>query len=158
MIESIETLATEHLRLQNGQTMTLSDLHETLLDELGPGAGTYHQLYQRLKRSSHRFVLFERPNPVYPGAFPDECRSDYERALRTAGLDLSPVVTLVPQNDESSDVLGVLRETLLTMSKALASEELVASELLETVNALQQARWPRDEVPRPTSRLPRPRR
>ena len=158
MIDSIETLATEQLRSHNGQTMTLSDLHATLVDELGPAAGTYHQLYQRLKRSRHRFVLFERRNAVYPGEFPDECRTDYERALRTAGFDLSPVVTLAPESDESSDVLSTLRETLLTLSKTLASEDAVASELIETVNALEQAPWPRDEAPQPTSRPRRPRR
>jgi hypothetical protein len=158
MIDSIETLATEQLRLHNGQTMTLSDLHATLVDELGLAAGTYHQLYQRLKRSSHRFVLFERPSAVYPSEFPDEWRSDYERALRTAGLDLSPVVTLVPQSDEADDVLSTLRETLLTLSKTLQSDEAVASELIETVNALEQVPWTRGEVQQPTSRPRRPRR
>lgn len=152
MIDSIEVLVTEHLRLRNGQTTTLSTLHANLIDEIGPAAGTYHQLYQRLKRSTHRFALFERPNPVYTVSWPDDCQAEYERALRKAGVDLSPVITLVPETDDEPEcVFTTLRATLLALSQELQADAAMANEVMGAITALQQIPRLRDEAPRPTS-------
>lgn len=158
MIDSIEALVTEQLRLRTGRTMTLSTLHTNLVDEIGPAAGSYHQLYQRLKRCSHRIAMFERPNVVYTVSWPADCQADYERAMRQAGVDLSPLVTLVPtQDDEPESVFSTLRATLLTLSKELQADATLANEVIGAVMALQEVPQVHAEKRRPTSR-PRGRR
>jgi hypothetical protein len=152
VINSIEALVTEHLRRRNGQTTTLSALHANLVDELGAAAGSYHQLYQRLKRCSQRIAVFERPNPVYAVSWPEDCQADYERAMRGAGVDLSPVVTLVPEpDDEAESVFITMRATLLTLAKELQSDAALANEVIGAVMALREVPQVRAETPRPTT-------
>jgi hypothetical protein len=159
MLESIEVQAAEQLRLQHGQTMSLSTLHDRLVDELGPSAGTYHQLYVTLKRARQRFAVLERAHTTYAGVWPERLRDDYESALQGAGVDLSPVVTLVPYGSEDpvNGILESLRSTLAAFATELQADPVAAAEMIGTITALQALPRLRAATPRTTTRPRGPR-
>ena len=160
MPESIEVLCAERLRMLPCQTMSLNCLHDTLLNEFGPAAGSYHQLYLTLKRSRQRFAVLERAHTAYAGVWPERLRDDYEHALQSAGVDVSPVVTLVPSasEDSVSNVLELLRVTLAAFATELQADPVAAAEMLSTIMALQSLPRLRAVKPRTTIRLRYPRR
>ena len=126
------------LRRQAGHTLSLQRLHDALVHELGAAAGSYHQLHQRLKQTGGGFVLFERPNPlVEASAWPSEVREQYADALRRAGLDLSPLVSLAGTADrEQPGLLSGLEETLSTLRSQSDADPQLAADLLATLSDL----------------------
>src|SRR5687768_191261 len=105
---SIESYSAEVLRRSAGHALTLRRLHEALRQQLGPAAGTYHQLQYRLKQARTAFVILERPNPlVDETSWPESLRTEYTNALHAAGLDTSPVVALAARpDDENPGLVG----------------------------------------------------
>jgi len=66
----------ELLQHELGGALALSDLHRKLVREMGPEAGSYHQLYRTLKQGDHRLIVLEpatsvesgSTEPSYPGS------------------------------------------------------------------------------------------
>jgi hypothetical protein len=136
---SIESHSAELLRRSAGHTLSLKRLHETLKQQLGPGAGTYHQLQQRLNQARSSFVVLERPNPLADDlSWPDTVRAEYARALDQAGLDLSPVVSLVSSVDEESGLIGELGRTLSHLSECARREPALQAELITALADLPE--------------------
>jgi hypothetical protein len=136
---NIESYSAELLRRSAGHTLSLKRLHETLKRELGPGAGTYHQLQQRLNQARSAFVVLERPNPLADEAsWPEAVRAEYARALDQAGLDLSPVVSLVASADELPGLIGELGRTLSHLCECARLEPALQAELITAMADLPE--------------------
>ena len=140
-MDSIESYTTELLRRQAGRALSLQQLHALLLHELGPGAGTYHQLHQRLKKSAAPLRLLERTH-AFPAElnWPDEARLRYQRALLAAGYDASPIVALAATPDDTTDVLDDLRTTLLELSEQLQQESHFTADIVAALSGLAEIR------------------
>ena len=153
-MDSIESCSTELLRRQAGRALSLLQLHELLLDELGARAGTYHQLHQRLKKSSAPLRILERSHP-FPGEsnWPLETRMLYERALEDAGYDLSPIVALAPGADETPTVLDELRATLLGLSEQLQDGDRINIDIVAALTGLPELQNQTAAALRPTTPL-----
>ena len=156
MIERIEACVTDVLRRQAGHTLSLQRLHEALVHELGTAAGSYHQLHQRLKQAGRAFVVFERPSPLLEdSAWPPEVRAQYAMALRNAGLDLSPLVSLTGVTEQPAPgLLNGLEETLGALRAQSASDPQLAADLLATLSDLADLQDALLTVP-PTTTAPR---
>jgi len=154
-VDAIESFSTELLRRHAGRALSLLQLHGLLLDELGPRAGTYHQLHQRLKKSSAPLRILERSHP-FPGElnWPPETRVLYERALEDAGYDVSPIVALAAGADESPTVLDELRATLLSLSEQLQDEDRINIDIVAALTGLPELQNQTAAAMRPTT-LPR---
>jgi hypothetical protein len=136
---SIEGFSAELLRRSAGRTLSLKRLHATLQQELGPAAGTYHQLQYRLKQARNAFLVLERSNPLGDEAagWPENVRSEYITALDCAGLDLSPIVSLVVMEDEEPrGLLGELERTLKHLSERVRYEPGLEAELVTALAEL----------------------
>ncbi|MEX2282958.1 MAG: hypothetical protein WEE89_10795 [Gemmatimonadota bacterium] len=155
---NIESYSAELLRRSAGRMLSLKRLHETLKRELGPGAGTYHQLQQRLNQARHAFIILERPNPLADEAsWPETVRAEYALALDRAGLDLSPVVSLVSSADEQPGLVGELGRTLSHLCECVRLEPALQAELIEALAdlpALEQAITPARQTTTPPPDLP----
>ncbi len=136
-MDSIESCSTELLRRHSGHALTLQRLHELLLQELGPAAGTYHQLHQRLKKSSAPLRILERADP-FPSEldWPADTRSVYERALQQAGYDTTPIVALTPAAEDPPTVLDDLRATLLELSEQLGQDDRFTIDIVAALTGL----------------------
>jgi|SRR5262245_11379248 len=135
--------------------MSLRRLHDALVRELGPVAGSYHQLHQRLKQAPASFQLLEQPSPL-PGVanWPMELREQYSGALLDAGLDVSPLVSLADfASAETAGVLGGLERTLAALRAQRDLDPLLASDLLATLGELPQLQDALDQAQRTTSPL-----
>jgi hypothetical protein len=149
---NVNVHAIEVLSRQTGQTMSLRRLHDVLVHELGPVAGSYHQLHQRLKQAPASFQLLEQPSPL-PGeaSWPMELREQYSGALLDAGFDVSPLVSLADfAHAETPGVLGGLERTLAAL-RARDLDPLLASDLLATLAELPQLQDALEQVPPTTS-------
>lgn len=135
-MHSIDRYAAELLRRQRGRTLTLQQLHELLVHELGPGAGTYQQLHHRLKQTAGRLRVLERTDPLGDQSWPAEIRQQYLHALEDAGVDTSPIVSLLPANDDETSVLDDLRATLLNLSDQLQQDALLRDEVIAALSQL----------------------
>ena len=148
LFDQIEVNATEILRRQAGHTLSLQRLHDALVGELGAAAGSYHRLLQRLKRAPGVFQVDERAGALTETqAWPLEIREQYAGALRAAGLDLSPLVSLLQAEPSAeSGLLGGLEATLAGL-RARAQKDpalendvrAVFSDLPDLLEALAQA-------------------
>src|SRR5687767_13901904 len=97
---SLEGEAARMLR-RNGYSASVRQLHTMLVREHGPRVGSYHELYDRLKRKHERFALVDRTDPLIPDpTWSGEARLRYAEALQGAGIDLTPVVSLVQTDTE----------------------------------------------------------
>jgi hypothetical protein len=138
MMERIEAWVAEALRRQTGHTLSLQRLHDALAHELGPAAGTYHHLHQRLKQAQGTFVLQERPSPLIDESlWPVDMRQQYAGALRSVGIDLSPLVSLnATAEDHDPGVLGVLERTLTALRARCGADPAFAADLVNAIAEL----------------------
>jgi hypothetical protein len=153
---SIESYSAEVLRRSAGHALTLRRLHETLRQQLGPAAGTYHQLQHRLKQARSAFVILERPNLLVDDtSWPESVRTEYTNALHDAGLDTSPIVSLAVRPDAEPGLVGVLGRTLGHLCDCVRADPALQPELITALTelpaleqalapALQPTRSPRD--------------
>jgi hypothetical protein len=151
----IESLTTELLRRQAGRALSLRQLHGLLLQELGPVAGTYHQLHQRLKKTAAPLRLLECTHP-FPAEhdWPDDARTEYWQALQDAGYDASPIVALSATSDDTPDVFDDMRATLLDLSEQLQHESHFAADIVAALSGLAEIQAQAARAERPTI-LPR---
>lgn len=139
---SLEGEAAQLLR-RHGYTASVRQLHTMLVREHGPMVGSYHELYDRLKRAHERFALVDRTDPLIPDpTWSGEARERYAEALRGAGVDFTPVVSLVPAESESEgfeEIQSVLRRTLIELYDQMEDRFMFQEDM---VAALQEiARW-----------------
>jgi hypothetical protein len=151
IVDSIESWTTELLRRQAGRALSLQQLHALLLQELGPGAGTYHQLHQRLKKTAAPLRLLERTHP-FPAEqdWPEDARARYQQALQDAGYDPSPIVALSAASEEAPDVLDELRTTLLDLSEQLQQESHFSADIVAALSGLAEIQEQAARAARPT--------
>ena len=134
---SIESYSAEVLRRSVGHALTLRRLHETLRQQLGPAAGTYHQLQHRLKQARSAFMILERPNPlVDDSSWPESVRTEYVNALHDAGLDTSPVVSLAVRPDDEPGLFGELGRTLGHLCDRVRLHPALEAELVTVLTEL----------------------
>jgi hypothetical protein len=102
------------LEMQPGYSMPLRQLHAQLVRELGPGAGSYGEIYQQLARKSDCFAILNAPRMLGGDGWPGIVREQYDHALETAGLGACTRVTLTepPGPESATDLLAVLSATL----------------------------------------------
>ncbi len=125
------------LRRHACSTLSLRQLHESLVHELGPAAGTYHQLHQRLKQARGVFHVVERAGPLLDvNSWPREIREQYMDALSAAGLDFSPLVSLATVPDRDPGILGGLEETLASLQARSGADPLLRADLVATLSEL----------------------
>ena len=137
-MDRIETWISEALRRQAGHTLSLQRLHDGLVHDLGAAAGSYHQLQQRLKQARGSFHLQERAHPLAdPIQWPSDIREQYENALRRAGIDLSPLVSLpAPPDHQERGILSVLEQTLCALRSACAADQAMTTDLASAFSDL----------------------
>lgn len=153
-MQSLESRAAELLR-RHGYAASLQQLHGLLLRDMGPSAGTYHELYSRLKRARD-FTIIERSNPLAPGVtWPAEARERYADAMHRAGVDVTPVVSLrESRGADVEDVRSILRRTLLALYEQVRHDAGLRDELAAALN--EPMYWPVAAGKPTTTRLRRP--
>jgi hypothetical protein len=155
LFEQIEAHAGEVLRRHTCHTLSLQQLHDALVHELGPAAGTYHQLQQRLKQARAVFHVVERAGPLLEEcAWPREIREQYAGALREAGLDFSPLVSLAAASPgRDTGILGGLEETLASLHTRSRTDPLLSADLMAALNELPSLLQALETAPPPTIAL-----
>ena len=134
---TVEELAAQVLQRSTCHSMSLQHLHEQLVHELGGTAGTYHELHLRLKQRNQLFSVVCRADPLYqPGPWTGAVREQYASALQQAGLDTSPVVTLLQLKTDQPDVVGCLRATLMDVASQLGDDPTAREDVLAALTGL----------------------
>ena len=143
-----------------GYSMPLRRLHAQLVRELGPGAGTYGEIYQQLRKRTDSFIVVDGAR-VLGGAdtWPGQVREAYDSALEHAGLGSCIRVSLAcAQEGEQSALLAALGTTVATLSTGAAGDptmqpyvEGVARQLAELNRVIMAG-----GTDRPTTPLPDP--
>lgn len=132
------------LRSQPGCSMPLVKVHARLTEELGPGVGSYAELYQQLKNRPQSFLVIDSPRllPDTTG-WPPHVREAYGAALDNAGLGACVRVALtesLPETDHD-DALALAGATLSDLWNASARDPIMrdivtrAAQQLEEINA-----------------------
>ena len=117
------------LEMQPGYSMPLRELHARLVRELGPGAGTYSEIYQQLRRKSDCFAILNAPRVLRGDAWPGIVREQYDNALEHAGLGACTRVTLTdpPLQDAAADLIAALNATLGEIVSLADGDEALAA-------------------------------
>ena len=153
MAVALEDHVSELLQRDPNRSLTVQQLHTLLIHEVGPSAGTYHDLQARLKRAASRFLLVDRATPfAAEGGWSHEVREAYSGALDRAGVDFSPIVSLgpVPSGPEHpADVVAALRTTLLALSLEL-EDPRAREDILSTLLAVSSCAGPVPAMPTTT--------
>jgi hypothetical protein len=94
MDADLEARILELLRASPAMAMPLREVHRLLAAELGPGTGSLPEFRDRLRARPGTLFLVEPESPLGEAAsWPAAARSEYEQALREAGLELEPWLT-----------------------------------------------------------------
>ena len=134
---TVEEHVTDLLQRCACHSLSLQQLHTRLVREVGGSAGTYHELHTRLKLRSTQFSVVCRPDPLGAGPqWTGGVREAYAEALRRAGVDTSPVVTLLANHHDRSDVMAAMRATLMEISAQLNEDPVAREDLLLALTAL----------------------
>jgi hypothetical protein len=128
------------LEMQPGYSMPLRQLHAQLVRELGPGAGSYSEIYQQLRRKSDCFALLNAPRVLGGHAWPGTVREQYENALEHVGLGACTRVTLTdpPVQDSAADLIAVLSATLGEIVSQADGDEALAAYIESATIDLEQ--------------------
>lgn len=137
----LQARASEILERFPARSLPLSRLHEILSTELGPAAGTYHDLQASLRQSTGRFLVMEPQDPLASAdEWPAEVRAAYSRQLmnlpggetmvalaRPAALDEGPLgllhQTLADLHDAGVSVVELYREMALLHDHLARAEQ-----------------------------------
>jgi hypothetical protein len=102
-----------------GYSMPLSRLHAQLVRELGPGAGSYGEIYQQLKKRTDSFIIVDSARLLTgTDGWPGGVREAYDSALSHAGLGSCVRVTLTepPIDGGAGDLLAAVGATLAELA------------------------------------------
>lgn len=121
----------ELLQRELGGALALGDLHRELVRELGPDAGSYHQLYLALKQESRRLIVLEPATVLQPaqGDVPDRSSTGSVPATMVALSSSLPL-------DAPESILPFALATLQDFSAA-APERVSRSELVAAFMELE---------------------
>ena len=144
-----------------GYSMPLRRLHAQLVRELGPGAGTYAEIYQQLRKRTDSFIVVDGTR-VLSGAdtWPGQVREAYDSALEHAGLGSCIRVSLTSaQEGEHSALLAALGTTVAALTTGAAGDpamqpyvESVARQLAELNRVIMTGERDRPTIPPPDPR------
>jgi len=140
MYPVLEARASEILERYPARSLPLSRLHEILVAEIGPAAGTYHDLQASLRQSTARFLVMEPRDPL-PAAqdWPAEIRSAYVEELgRLPGSETMVALTR-PSVAGEGDPLSALHQTLCDLRDSGLSVTELFRELTQLHEQLAQA-------------------
>jgi hypothetical protein len=128
---NIEQHAADLLARCPSHSLSLYQLHAMLVHEAGGPTGTYQELHLRLKQRSAQFSVVCRARPWGDGElWTGAVREAYSRALDQAGVDTSPLVTLVAASDRQEDVVIAMRTTLQLLGNDLTDDPVAREDLL----------------------------
>ena len=129
MIIDAVLIAKRILETQPGYSMPLRQLHARLVRELGPGAGSYAEIYQQLTRKSDCFAILNAPRVLGGDGWPGIVREQYDSALENAGLGACTRVTLTdpPVPESATDLIAVLSATLGEIISVANGDEAVTA-------------------------------
>ena len=139
MYSVLEVRASEILERFPARSLSLTRLHEILTAELGPVAGTYHDLHASLRQLTARFLVMEPQDPLAGAAeWPVEDRAAYlEELKRLPGGDT--LVALARAEAAESDPLAPLHRTLCDLREAGVTVVDLFRELAQLHDCLAQA-------------------
>ena len=147
--------AAQILRMQPACTMSVRSLHARLQGELGPDAGSYAQVYHRLKNLPHSFVVIDAPQ-FLPGAdiWPAQLREEYNSALEGAGLGSCARVALaeVTPDELRGGALGLASRTVAELWSIAQGDPVLREYLSAVAQQLEEisATLSDDEAAHPT--------
>lgn len=140
MYTVLQARASEVLERFPSRSLSLSRLHEILVAELGPAAGTYHDLHASLRQSTTRFLVMEPKDPLAAvDGWPAEVRSAYtEQLMQLPGGETMVALTRTAGGIES-DALGALHQTLCDLRDSGVSVVDQFREMTQLYDQLAQA-------------------
>ena len=135
---TIEEQAADVLQRSACHSLSLQQLHALLERETAGRAGTYHELHLRLKQKSQQFSVVCRPRPwgdneLWTGTV----REAYASAIEQAGVDTSPVVTLIGRDLPQGDLVDTMRATLLDLKPELELDPVAREDLLFVLTGVE---------------------
>lgn len=103
MYDPLTERAISALRSEAATVMTLTHLYDTLTSdpELHPGSPT--RLRECLQRRPDLFLLLDPPTSRWAAGWPDEQLTEYQHALRAAGIETSASVALLHRPTDDGD-------------------------------------------------------
>ena len=120
MDAKLESRILDLLRAAPAMALPLREVHRVLAAEHGPGTGSLSQFRERLRAHSGALFIIEPENPLGDAScWPAAARSEYEQALREAGLETEPLLTVIavrgPAGRESPLGLAEIDASLLEL-------------------------------------------
>ena len=147
MNADLEARILDLLREAPARALPLREVHRVLTAELGPAAGSLSHFREGLRANPGELLLVEPESPLGdPAGWPAAARSEYESALRAAGLQTEPWLTAVrePGDPGRESHLAEVDASLLELWEAAAGQPALRAAV---ATAITESRAMRLEPP-----------